>query len=112
MIAALLTLPARVHTPGQAPDEVDAMGEVLVAPAVTQETLCWLEQVNRAELRAGGLVEASSWKLYLPPGLTLSTESTVEVEGLTFTFEGRPWLARDPLSGVASHFEATVRLVQ
>lgn len=73
------------------------------------ETVCELQQQRRDEPSTEGELSVTTWLLVLPAGTEVRTSDTVEVDGYVYQFEGDPWSARNPRTGLESHVEATVK---
>ena len=49
------------------------------------------------------------WRLFLPSGTSVSGVDRIEIDDVSYEFEGPPWPVRNPRTGLVSHIEATVR---
>lgn len=78
------------------PDTLDVMG--------------WLAQQQRSEPQDFRDAAVSEWVAYLPTGTAITQGNRVLANGVTFSVEGPPWEALDPI-GDDDHIEATLRQV-
>lgn len=73
------------------------------------ETVCELQQASSVEPGDGGEIAATDWRLFFLPDTDLRTGDAVVVDGHTYELTGDPWPARNPLTQVVSHLEATAQ---
>lgn len=79
--------------------------------AVLIDTVCELQQRQRAEPGDDSELSDTTWALFLPAGTDVRTGDAIVVDDVTYELVGDPWDARNPRSRAVSHIEATVRLV-
>lgn len=88
--------------------EEDEYGNpVEVSSSVTVR--CWLHQTNRSEDTVNADLQSETWTIYLPPNADVEGSDQITVEGADYSFDGPPWLARNPRTGIASHIEGRLR---
>lgn len=104
-IAKLLNLPCTI-THRQEGDQHDTYGNDL-DDETTTTTVCELQQRQRAETPND--IAGTTWALYLPAGTAIDAGDTVEIDGESYEVFGEPWPARNPVTQVVSHIEATAR---
>jgi hypothetical protein len=69
-----------------------------------------LQQHSATELRRGQVVALSQWAGFFRPDVTLTNKDEVTVPGSgRFTFDGDPWLVRNPRTAKNSHWYARMR---
>lgn len=75
----------------------------------TVETVCELQQTQRMEPGNEGELSDTHWTLFLLPGTEISGADVVTVDGESYEVVGDPWNARNPLTQLPSHIEASLR---
>jgi hypothetical protein len=76
------------------------------------ETVCELQQQRRDEPGTEGEYSDTRWMAFFLPGESMGSKPTANVltvEGDAYEFVGDPWLARDPGTKQASHWEVSLR---
>ena len=58
---------------------------------------------------AGGAIQLSTWRVFLPPTTPPTGWDGITIGAVTYELEGDAWLARNPRTGIDSHVEARVR---
>lgn len=89
----------------------DAMGDPTYTET-TDEWRCWLQQEQRSEDTVNTDVQQQRWTLFLESDALVTGSDLVTVGGVVYEFDGPPWPATHPRSGVVTHLEATVRRTQ
>lgn len=110
MLTDLLTLPCTItrRTPSTgAPDEYGNRPPT----EATINTVCELQQRQRAEDDVNGQIGRATFLLALPAGTVLHATDTITIDGDKYEVQGEPWDARNPRTQAASHVEATVTRV-
>ena len=70
---------------------------------------CELQQARRIEEDGSENWQVGVWRLFLPSGTSVSGVDRIEIDDVSYEFEGPPWPVRNPRTGLVSHIEATVR---
>lgn len=73
------------------------------------ETVCELQQAASTEPGDNGEVATTAWRVFFLPDTDIATGDAVVVDGHTYEMTGDPWPARNPLTQVVSHIEATAQ---
>lgn len=88
----------------QDPATADEYGDPPLAVIESTDERCYVTQSRRAEEDA---VEVERWQVYLLPSTVVDANDTVDVDGMTLQLYGNPWTVYDPVTGWATHIEAT-----
>ena len=70
---------------------------------------CELQQARRIEADGSENWQVGVWRLVLPAGTAVSGVDRIEIDDVSYEFDGPPWPVRNPRTGAVSHIEATVR---
>jgi hypothetical protein len=82
----------------------DEYGDPPLAVLTSTDERCYVTQSRRAEEDA---VEVERWQVYLLPSVSVDANDTVEVDGMVLELYGNPWVVHDPVTGWATHIEAS-----
>lgn len=72
----------------------------------------YLELVQSVESLNDRDTVVTDWKLYAPAGIDLDAFDRVNFNGQVFEVDGAPWSVYNPRTGVVSHVEAKLKVVQ
>jgi hypothetical protein len=75
---------------------------------VAAATTCELQQEVGWEAE-GGVIQLSTWRVFLPAGTPADGWDAVNVDGDLYELEGDAWPARNPRTKNFTHVEARVR---
>lgn len=87
------------------PGPVDEYGDHPPAVGSATSTRCCMAQNSRGE---DAEIERERWSWYGHPEVALDANDEIDVNGATFQVIGDPWRVIDPVTGRATHLEATV----
>jgi hypothetical protein len=107
VVESLITLPCTLVGRTET-EETDDYGKPIVEEDTT-ETVCYLEQRQRAEEGSEGEASRSDWLAAFLADEDVDTASALIQGGRVFEFVGAPWPVQDVEAGTVSHIEATVR---
>ena len=105
MDARLLATPCTIVTVTDG--AADEYGDATESTATTS-TVCHYRQLKADEL-AGGAVEQTQWRVYLPADAALSGADRLVIAGSTYTLTGDPYPVIRPTTGLVDHVEVTVK---
>lgn len=106
----LMQINATLTSPDGSTSKDDYNNDV---PGVTSTAVkCWVEQVKASESTVDTAQGSETWKLYLPAGCGATKDSTLTIGIKEYEFDGPPWTATNPRTGIATHIEATGRQVR
>ena len=92
------------------PSGVDEYGNPIPGVSVVA-TRCYYEQQSSDEVRdPSGEILQDSTLLVVPSGTPINGWSMVTIAGVAFDVIGRPWVAMNPRTGLASHVEASLEM--
>lgn len=109
MITQYINKPATLHTWTKLPDK-DEAGDVQ-HDFTDSAVLVELQQKSATELRDGMLIRVDSWTVFLRPDTTVTGLDELTVDGARYTFNGDPWLVRNPRTGAESHWQGRMEKV-
>ena len=114
-VQSLMTLPCLITS--RAAGTIDEYGDTPVVTTGTEATRCHLERstltsTGTSETTVGSELTRTEAILYLPPSVTVTHESRVDVQGTTYEVVGEPDHVWDADQHQTSHIRCSVRVTR